>query len=189
MPLSSGRAGSGAFPRALVSKVLLYPPEVAAPIPVTETPRPFVISLRRRWVLAILPILCVLYFVAVLVIVLRDVRTGVSTDLLVLGGVGLFAFTVLFEIPFFFRRRRARARPEPEAEPEFQDEPPEPMARAPTDDEYLKTAESQQGLRVLEYSRPAKSRNRGAVYAKTYVPVTGDHVLRIETLAADTRDL
>ena len=38
-----------------------------------------------------------------------------------------------------------------------------PAAAAPGDDETLVTTESQQGLRVLEYSAPAKSRHRGAV--------------------------
>lgn len=44
--------------------------------------------------------------------------------------------------------------------------------------------ESWQGMRVLEYSAPAKSRNRGAAYVSAYVPVTKEDVLRVETLAA-----
>ena len=157
-----------------------------------ENPRPFVIPLRRRWVLAILPVLCLLYFAAVVTIILRDLKVqGVSTDLLVLVGAALFLLTVLVEIPFFFRRRAPRADGPEDAYPpiDLQDEPPEPVARAPVDDELVVTAEPQQGLRVIEYSRPAKSRHKGAVYAKTYVPVTKEHVLRVETLAAEGRDL
>jgi hypothetical protein len=152
--------------------------------------RPFVIPLRRRWVLAILPALCILYFLVVLVLAVQGTKVkGVTTDQLVLGGAALFLVTFLVEIPFFLRRRGARDDgPDAPYEPlDLQDEPPEASVRA--DDEVALTSESQQGLRVLEYSRPAKSRHKGAVYAKTYVPVTKEHVLRVETLAAEGRDL
>ena len=107
-------------------------------------------------------------------------------DLLVLSGLAVFLLVAIVEIPFFLRRRPPKA---PEPEREWQDEPPEPPPTVAWDDEKLATDESQQGLRVLEYSAPAKSRNRGAVYAKTYVPVTKEHVLRIETMAAEPREL
>lgn len=161
----------------------------------TETVRPFVIPLRRRWGLLILPVLCLLYFAGVIALAVLELAvTGIPMDLLVLGGAGLFLLTVLVELPFFLRRRRPRARTLADAEPAYdapdlQDEPPEPRARLPADDELVVTSEQQQGLRVLEYSRPGKSRHRGAVYAKTYVPVTKEFVLRVETLAAEGRDL
>ena len=154
-----------------------------------ENPRPFVIPLRRRWVLAILPVVCLFYFAAILYVALRGLKIrGASMDLLVLVGAALFVVTFLVEIPFFLRRRGPRPE-EPEPRVDFQDEPLEPVSRVREDDEVLVTAEQQQGLRVLEYSRPAKSRHKGAVYAKTYVPVTKEHVLRVETLAAEGRDL
>ena len=156
------------------------------------TDRPFVIPLRRRWVLAILPVICLAYFGVVIALVAggRSIR-GVSTDLLMLAGAALFLVTFLVEIPFFLRRKGPRPDgPEAPYEPDYQDEPPEPYAApAREDDETVLTAETQQGLRVLEYSRPAKSRHKGAVYAKTYVPVTKEFVLRVETLAAEGRDL
>lgn len=167
----------------------------------TENPRPFVIPLRRRWGLVILPVLCLLYFAGVMVLVVLNMRIdGVSNELLALGGAALFGLTLLIELPFFLRRRRPRAEPEETMgavdegtafQGGFQDEPAEPRARvrAPVDDEAVLTTESQQGLRVIEYSRPAKSRHKGSVYAKTYVPVTKEHVLRVETLAAEPRDL
>lgn len=153
----------------------------------TATSRPFVIPLRRRWVLAILPVICLLYFVVVMFLVMTGRKVGgLTNDQLALGGAALFLLTFLVEIPFFLRRKGPR--PEAPDEPlDLQDEPPE--AAAPEDDETLVTTETQQGLRVLEYSRPAKSRHKGAVYAKAYVPVTKEHVLRVETLAAEGADL
>lgn len=154
--------------------------------------REFVIPVRRRWTLWILPTIAILYFIAVLALVMTDTRIkGVSTDWLVWGGVGLFVVVFLVELPFFLRRK-VRLTPPPAEPSSWQDEAPEPQAaptRASWDDELAATGETQQGMRVLEYSRPAKSRNKGAVYAKTYVPVTKEHVLRIETLAAERADL
>lgn len=159
-----------------------------------DTPRPFVIPVRNRWTLWILPTLALLYFVAVIVLASLGLEVeGVSNDVLVLGGVALFALVVLVEIPFLLRRRAPREE-EPEAEAaEALDPYAPPPAYAPApprvDDETLVTDETQQGYRVLEYSSPAKSRQRGAVFAKTYVPVTKEHVLRVETLAAEPHEV
>lgn len=146
--------------------------------------RPFVIPVRRPWLLLILPTIAVLYFLAVILLNVLDYEIeGVSNEMLALGGVGLFALVILVELPFFMRRgspRRARAAPAPTTAP---------LQATVWDDEYLGTSESQQGLQVLEYSSPAKSRNSNAVYTKTYVPVSGAHVLRIESLVADADDL
>lgn len=149
--------------------------------------RPFLIPVRRRWTFLILPILALVYFAFVVWLgATRTTVRGVSMDVLVLAGLALFLLVAVVEIPFFLRRR-VKA-PEPERE-EWQAEPPEPVVPGALDDEKVSTDETQQGLRVLEYSSPAKSRNRGAVYAKTYVPVTKEHVLRVETLAAEPREL
>lgn len=148
--------------------------------------RPFVITVRRRWTLWILPILATLYFLAIVLLNVLDYSIkGVSMDMLVLGGVGLFVLVVVVELPFFMRRRRKKERPPPAAAASAT------AAASPGgwDDELLITPESQQGLQVIEYSAPAKSRNANSVYTKTYVPVSGAHVLRVETLVADPSDI
>lgn len=149
--------------------------------------RPFVIPVRRPWLLLILPTIAVLYFLAVVLLNVFDYEIqGVSNEMLALGGVGLFALVILVELPFFLRRRAPRAPRRARAAPEAASAPTQVVA---WDDEYVSTAETQQGLQVLEYSSPAKSRNSNAVYTKTYVPVSGAHVLRIESLVADADDL
>lgn len=154
--------------------------------------RPFLIHVKRRWTLLILPILALLYFAFIVYLgVTRSEVQGVPMDRLVWGGVGLFALVVLVEVPFFLRRGGEAPTPAPLPERDWQGEPaePAPMMRALVDDERVTTDETQQGLRVVEYSAPAKSRNRGAVYAKTYVPVTKEFVLRVENLAAAPAEL
>jgi hypothetical protein len=158
-----------------------------------DDPQPF--RIRRAWLPITLAVVCVLYFAGVLLLAAtnREV-TGVTSQQLALGGLALFVVTILVEIPFFMRRRSPRAAPEPAPMMEdLQDEPVEaeaPRIAAQTwDDEKRVTTEQQQGMTVLEYSRPAKSRHRGAVYTKAYVPVAKEWVLRIETLVAEGRDL
>jgi hypothetical protein len=161
-----------------------------------DDPQPF--RIRRAWLPFTLAVLCVLYFAGVLFLAATN-RTisGVDNDQLALGGAALFVVTLLVQIPFFLRRRPKRA-PAPQEEPEpmpedMQEEPLEVeaprMEMERWDDEVRLTTEQQQGMVVLEYSRPAKSRHRGAVYTKAYVPVTKEHVLRVETLAAEGSDL
>ena len=162
-------------------------------MPDDDAPREFVIRVRRRWTLWILPVIALLYFAFVVYLaVARKEVANLPMQTLVLAGIGLFALVFLVEIPFLFRRKARAPAPEPappQEEPSlWAPAPAEPM-RATADDEFLVTTENQQGLRVLEYSAPAKSRHRGAVYAKTYVPVTKEHVLRVETLAAEGADL
>lgn len=154
-----------------------------------ENPPAFVIPVRRRWLLWILPVLALLYFVFVVALVVLDYAiSGLDTRTLALVGAGLFLLVALLQIPFLLRRRRA-----PPPEKAWEAEPPAsaPVARGrpARDDEILLTDESAQGLRVIEYSRPAKSRNRNAVYTKTHVPVTQTHVVRVETLVAEASDL
>lgn len=152
--------------------------------------RPFVIEVRRRWLLWILPIIATMYFIAVVVLTIVDYRIrGVTTEMLALAGVGLFVLVMAFELPFFLRRRAPRApkpakvkkarRPEAESSP----------SSAYVDDELTTTNEKAQGLQVVEYSSPAKSRNQSTVYTKTYIPVSGAHVVRVETAVADASDI
>lgn len=152
--------------------------------------RAFVIPVRRRWLLWILPTLALVYFLVVLALVLGDYTIdGVDNATLAMAGAGLFLLVALIQVPFLFRRR-VRAPPPPTES--WTDEPPAPAApaaRAPADDEIILTDETTQGLRVIEYSRPAKSLNRNAVYTKTHVPVSQAHVVRVETLVAEASDL
>lgn len=162
----------------------------------------FVIRVKRTWMLLILPILALLYFVVVVAVVATKYDTGsVTYEMLVWGGLGLFALVILVELPLFLRRKvRTQAAPPFEAEPAVAVAEAEPYAPTPAatiavpvatawDDEKLVTSEVQQGLTVLEYSSPAKSRHKNAVYTKAYVPVSKQHVLRVETLAAEGADL
>ena len=151
--------------------------------------RPFVITVRRTWTLWILPVIAAIYFLAVLVLNALNYRIrGVTDEMLVLGGVGLFVLVILVELPFFLRRGAPKAPKPAKAKKAAAPQPGSPATNG-WDDELLTTSESQQGLQVLEYSAPAKSRNANAVYTKTYVPVSGAHVLRIETLAADQTEI
>lgn len=152
-----------------------------------DATRPFVIPVRRPWLLLILPAIALLYFLAVVLLNVFDYEVkGVTNEMLALSGVGLFALVIVVELPFLLRRRAKRA---PRAKAPEPTEAPMDASRNGWDDELLATSESQQGLQVLEYSSPAKSRNSNAVYTKTYVPVSGAHVLRIESLVADASDL
>jgi len=153
--------------------------------------RPFVIPVRRPWLLLILPIVALLYFLAVVILNVMNYRIrGVTNEMLALVGVGLFALVILIELPFLLRRRAPREEPdEPAAYAQSPAAVPYDGSRNGWDDEILATGESQQGLSVLEYSSPAKSRNSNAVYTKTYVPVTPAHLLRVESLVADAHDL
>lgn len=152
-----------------------------------EPSRPFLIPVRRRWTLWILPVLALVYFAVVVALAVLNYKVqGVTMEMLALGGVAFFALVILIELPFFLRRRVREPRAEEAPEAPFAEPEGAPPA---VDDEIVMTSETQQGMRVAEYSRPAKSRHPGAVYAKTYVPVTKDVVVRVETLVAEGADL
>lgn len=167
--------------------------------PIEEAPRPFVISVERTWKLYVLPVVALLYFIAIITLVVMGVSDvyAIPLEMFVWAGVILFAVVLLIQLPFLFKRR---ARKEVEAPVDVVEEPayaPEsspafelPMAESEVrDDEYFLTDETHKGLRVMEYSQPAKSMYRGAVYSKTMVPVTKEHTLRIENLAAEPHEL
>lgn len=151
-----------------------------------DEPREFVIHVEKPWKLWILPFIAILYFALILAMAIFRVEIrNVPTQTLVLIGVAFFVLVILIELPYFMRRRVRTEEPPAPAPTQGAASP----LGAAGDDEHVTTNESQQGLRVLEYSAPAKSRNRGAVYAKTYVPVTKEHVLRIENLAAEPSEI
>lgn len=148
-----------------------------------DEPREYVIRVKRPWKLWILPGLAILYFALILAMAIFRVEIrNVPMQTLVLGGVAFFALVILIELPLFVRRR-IQAPPAPAPAPGA------PLMPMTGDDEPVTTTETQQGLRVLEYSAPPKSRNRGAVYAKTYVAVTKEYVLRVENLAAEPSEI
>lgn len=155
----------------------------------------FLIPVQRRWKLLILPILALLYFAAVLLLAAFGYEVqGVTMEQLVLGGAAFFLVVLVLELPFVFKKK-VRQEPElveeepPVAEPVESFSEPETFTRPPSNDEMLVTSEVVKDLRVLEYSAPSKSLHSGAVYAKTMVPVTKEHVLRVETLAAEDYEL
>lgn len=156
-----------------------------------EPERAFVI--RRTWLAWTLVAICVLYFLVLTTIVVLDYRVqGVTDQTLAMGGAGLFVLTALVLIPFLFRRKGAapaKAVEEDAWEPAPASAPAAMRPRASWDDEIKLTDETAQGMRVIEYSWPAKSRNRQAVYTKTHVPVSSAHVVRVETMVAEARDL
>lgn len=65
--------------------------------------------------------------------------------------------------------------------------PMQPVGPPQVADELVVTAESWQGRRVLEYSRPPKSEHPRAVYAKCVVPIDDQLALRLEDLVAEGR--
>lgn len=71
-----------------------------------------------------------------------------------------------------------------EAVPEVEAEPAPAQGYAPLH-EYAVTAEVLQGRRVVEYRRPPKALAAQAVFAKTYIPVSTDLVLRVEEIVAE----
>ena len=54
--------------------------------------------------------------------------------------------------------------------------------------EYRLTNEDYKAHRVLEMSLPPKSQHRGAVYAKAYVAINDQYVLRVEDLVAERHE-
>lgn len=150
----------------------------------------FVVPVRRRWTLFILPALALLYFLAIVVLAALNYEVaGVSMEYLVLGGAALFGVVLLVELVLLLRRKAKTEEPVEEV-PVEDVAPVVPLRRdVIRDDEYRTTTQSAQGLQVLEYSWPGKSLHRGAVYAKTALPVTKEHVLHVETLAAHPHEL
>jgi hypothetical protein len=159
---------------------------------VADDARPF--RMRSAWLPITLFVISVVYFAVVLLLVATNQAIGgVDNDQLALGGIALFVLSILVAIPYFLRRTSPKPRVEPE--PLMDDMQDEPMAASDAprftgwDDETRTTSEEKQGMKVLEYSRPAKSRHRGAVYTKDYVPVAKEWVLRVETMVAEGADL
>ncbi len=166
------------------------------------TERRFLIPVRRTWKLWIWLLLALLALGALLAIVLVPIRTGVKEEALVLGVSGFFVLLVLVQLlllptvkvrrPKANRATTAPARPAPvealDAPADAPEAPAPPATLARGDVEYRLTPEDFKGRRVLELSIPPKAANPGAVYAKAYVAIDAQHVLRVEDLVA-TKDL
>lgn len=149
----------------------------------------------RSWTLWFIPVLATLYFVWILLVALGTVKTP-SVDLRTwaIAGMVLFGILLLLEI-LLLLRRKGPEEAAPVAEPAADETVipyAQPGVRAGADKleaEIVATGEQWKGLRVLEVSIPPKSRNKGGVYAKSYVQVAPELVLRVEDLVADRRDV
>lgn len=181
----------------------------------------FMIRVERKWKLWIPLIVAVAYFAAVMAIVMARVDLGIPQQerMLVLGGLGLFAFLFLWELlllPKFKVRekkqkkarknaRAAQAAPQVlETEPDapvdenaqyarpsgIVDAPVEaPPAPAHDDAELALTGDERNGRTVLEVSMPPKSLHRGAIYSKAFITVDDAFTLRVEDLVATPEEL
>lgn len=144
------------------------------------------VKARRRSVPGVVLLVALLYFawVALLgtrVIALPGLEPTITlADWALLGAV-LMVVLLLVLLWDYTRVRRGLAAPQAQATQV-------PARHAWVPDELVLTAETWQGRRVLEYSRPPKSGPTAAVYAKCYVPVDGEYVLRVEDLVAQARE-
>lgn len=166
--------------------------------------RRFVINVERPWKLWIIPVLALLYFVWIVLLVTAKVETGVEDVMWVYAGLGLFGFLFFIELLLLLtKKQKVKKVKVAAAVPAERLEEPEPamdpmtaaILRTPAasrqrgpDAEIRATSDEYKGKRVLEVSIPPKSSNKGAVYAKAYVPVDDSVVLRIEDLVAQRAD-
>lgn len=129
-----------------------------------------------------------LYFLWVVLLVFRLVAVpGLEPSITVVdwANLGALIMVVLLILLVADHLRSRRPLPEGAAQPEERGE----ISGAPRiTDEIVVTAETWQGRRVLEYSRPAKSERPASVYAKCLVPIDSQLVLRIEDLVAEARE-
>lgn len=149
----------------------------------------------RSWALWFIPVIATIAFVWILLVALGQVRTP-SVPIATWATVGGVLFGVLLLLLILLMiPRRDRAAEELAAASEIPAETVVPYAPPPRptttkiEAEFVATGEQWKGMRVLEVSLPPKSRNKGGVYAKSYVPITGELVLRVEDLVADRRDV
>lgn len=137
-------------------------------------------------------VVAVLYFLWVALLGLRVIAlpslepTITPADWAVSAAV---LFLILLVVLFLEYRRTQRPgyQAEGAAAPRAAYAPAPAQTRWPAD-EMVVTAESVQGRRVLEYSRPPKSEHPQAVYAKCLVPVDSQLALRVEDLVAEAKE-
>lgn len=162
--------------------------------------RRFVITVERPWKLWIIPVLALAYLLWIVVLISTGIETGVEEQMWVYAGLGLFGLLFLIEILLLFTKREKVKKAKVAAAPMVAEELEEPAAEDPMasaimsmpaaarqrgpDAEIRATTDDHKGKRVLEVSIPPKSTNKGAVYAKAYVPIDDTFVLRIEDLVA-----
>ncbi|MHB8587022.1 MAG: hypothetical protein ACYDDF_14430 [Thermoplasmatota archaeon] len=145
----------------------------------------------RSWVIWTLPVIATLYFIWVLAVFMQYVRTpSVAFDTWVNGGLALFVIIIVVELLLLIRRKPAM-----DAMAETSEEVAIPPYAAPTapappgDAEVRATGEQYKGMKVVEVSLPPKSQNRGGIYAKAFVEVSPEIVLRVESLVAGREDV
>jgi len=169
------------------------------------TARRFWLNVPRGFLWGVLAVV-LLYFVWLVliagrIVVIRRRTQFIDPVVWVWVGLGVFGLALLLGVLSIIPSRgRGAAGPRDEQPLEAIPaaasgyEAPPPMAssashRVRGDVELRVANEDYKGKRVLELSTPPKSVNRGAVYAKAYVPVDEAYVLRIEDLVAERRDV
>jgi hypothetical protein len=162
------------------------------PLAVLELARPARRSRSAPSLPLVALVVAVLYFLwvallATRTIVLTGLEPGITPEDWAVGGAVLMLLLLVLLIYDYQRQNRGlleQAEAAPAAAPAYA---PAPQTRA-VPDELVVTAETWQGRRVLEYSRPPKSERPAAVYAKVLVPIDGQLVLRVEDLVAEARE-
>ena len=146
---------------------------------------------RRRVSLPLVVLVVgVLYFVWVAllglrIVILRSLEPTITPEDWAVGGaVLMLLLLVLLVVDFQRSKRNLYEEPAAAAAPAYA--PPPATRWVP--DELVVTAETVQGRRVLEYSRPPKSERPAAVYAKVLIPIDAQLVLRVEDLVAEARE-
>lgn len=146
-----------------------------------------------NWWLITIPTLAVITFVVVLLfgantLQATDLHTDAELWHVVLVGSVIFVILLIVEISLLWGAHPAHL--EDEAEPAPGPETPAAREERPAeaeeaeDLEILETDDQVEGRQVLEVARPPKGSVDAGVYATTYVPVDGTHVLRLEEIVA-----
>jgi hypothetical protein len=153
----------------------------------------------RAWTIWALPIVATVYFVWLLALYLNYVKTeAITYSTWTNLGLVIFAIVIVCELLLLWRRQPTRvASTTPEESGEVSIQPYAPYnaqaaavaPRMATDAEVRATAEQYKGKRVIEVSLPPKSMNKGGIYAKAFIDIEPDMVVRIESLVASREDV
>ncbi|MBI4394117.1 MAG: hypothetical protein HY556_10045 [Euryarchaeota archaeon] len=149
------------------------------------TTKEFVVQVKTPLLLIILPVLALVVFLVVVGINsgIIDSRAigNVPFETYVYGGTAVMAVLLVAEMILLLQRA---------AEPEAVETALEPIPLVDKRDELgelVLTQDNHQGRQVVEYSRPPKSRNKGAIYVKTFIELDGKYVLRAEEMIAEEK--
>jgi hypothetical protein len=145
----------------------------------------FVVQVKAPLILIVLPVIALVVFLTVVAINsgIIDARSigNVPFETYVYGGSAVMAILLIAELILLLQRP---------AESEAVETAIEPIPLVDKRDELgeiVLTQDTHQGRQVVEYSRPPKSRNKGAIYVKTFIELDGKHVLRAEEMIAEEK--